>query len=806
MEEKIYQGHVYRRPGPGQPWQLVGPAQQEAQPRGRVIADPYKPAQERRAEQDQGFQAEGIRISRENAARQAHNDAESSARSRASDSINNPQSLRKEYGSLPEVKEYKMAAQMAAAALATDDSPQGDIALTYAFAKAMDPTSVVRDQEQAMLTNSQPWFQTAVEGVKKQFGMDGTGNFTPDARRRIRLEIIRNLSSRRPLYDARRAEMTDVARVNQIDPAQVVGKDDTSVFADAFRSYAEKHGDDGDVIYNLIGGDPIKAKAPKAAGYGATVTSVPVPEEMQKAHSDYVAKHWGKIDPQDYAAFRINLDKKYGFGSDAEGYAKSVPELNKAAAEGRSSLGNQIPAMKKELSAFDQFRNNILSNPAGAGVANALNSASLGVPSLAAPAQMQAIREEFPKSSFVGEIAGGVGGTKLAGMGLKAAARSGENAVARALATPLAADVGYGAAYGATQAEDPLYGAVGGGLAGLLGNRAGSALGRSFPSATGARRAITAADQAVPSSDDLRALASDLYAKAEATGARIGGDETLALADNASNLLSSEGRLSPTGRLTEVQPKVKEAYGLIQDYAGEEMSPQAVQTVRRVIGDGLSSADGSERRIAKLLMGEFDGWTDGVAPELASGLAEARGVSSRYLQGDKIAQARELADVRAGQFSNSGTGNALRTDFRGLDRAIAKGQENFSPAVESAISEVARGTRTSNVLRNIGRFAPTGPVSAVPMLLAAGGGGAVGGPAGALALPALMAGGGFAARGLSNYLTDRAAQVAEKLAYGGGDYEQAILAALTKAETQGGHAGAILSTDIARLLSDKAGY
>lgn len=797
MEERVYQGHVYRRAGPDQPWQIVGPAQ-GGQPAPSIItkpADPYRAREEQRKEQDQGFETERLRLSREAAARQL-----------MADRIENPQKLRKEYATLPEVKEYKLASQMAAAALGTDDSPQGDIALVYSFAKAMDPGSVVRDQESAMITNSQPWFQSAVAQIKKQFGMDGSGNFSPDARRRIRLEIIRNLTSRRPLYEARRAEMADVAKINGIDAAEVVGKDDTGVFSNAFRAYAEKHGDEGDVIYNLIGGDPIKPKPQKAAGYGAKETSVQLPEEMQKAHSDYLAKHWGKVDPQDYAAFRVNLDKKYGFGSDPAGYAASVAELNKAAAQGSSSLGNQIPAIKKDLSGWDQFRNNILSNPLGAGAASAMNAGSLGLPSLAAPAQMQAIREEYPKSSFVGEIAGGVGGTALTGLGLRAAVKGGESAIAQALANPLSADVAYGAGYGATQADDPLYGAAGGGLAGLLGNRVGNAMGRSFPQATFAGRAVTAADEAVPTGDDLRTIASDLYTKAEATGARIGGDETLALADNASKLLSAEGRLTPAGRLTEVQPKVKEAYGLIQDYAGEEMSPKAVQTMRSVIGDGMNSQDGAEKRIAKLLLGEFDGWTDGVAPELASGLRDARGVASRYLQGDKIAQARELADVRAGQFSNSGTGNALRTDFRQLDRAIAKGQESFSPAVESAVSEVARGTRTGNVLRNIGRFAPTGPVSAIPMLLAAGGGSAVAGPAGAVALPALMAGGGFAARSLGNYLTDRSAQVAEKLAYGGPEYEQAILAALADAGAQGGHAGAILSTDLARLLTDKAGY
>ncbi|RYG88118.1 MAG: hypothetical protein EON59_05440, partial [Alphaproteobacteria bacterium] len=388
MEEKIFQGYVYRRAGPDQPWQLAGPATAQPAQRGTVLSDPNRAREESRKDEDQQLQRGQYDLSRDSA-----------GRSQAKDRIDNPQSLRKEYAALPEVKEYKIASQMAAAALGTDDSPQGDIALTYAFAKAMDPGSVVRDQESAVITNSQPWFQSAAAQVKKQFGMDGAGNFSPDARRRIRLEIIRNLSSRRPLYDARRAEMAEVAKINGIDAREVVGKDDTQVFSGAFRKFAEKHGDEGDVIYNLIGGDPIKPEQPKAAGAGATESAIPIPPEMQQEHSAYLAKNWGKLEPQDYAAFRINLDKKYGFGSDPEAYAADVPELNKRAAAGGSSIGLHVPSVKKELSSFDQFRNNMLSNPVGAATAGGLNAAGIGIPSLAAPAQMQALRDEYPVSS-----------------------------------------------------------------------------------------------------------------------------------------------------------------------------------------------------------------------------------------------------------------------------------------------------------------------------------------------------------------------------------------------------------------------
>jgi hypothetical protein len=77
MEERIYQGYVYRRAGPGQPWTRAEPvAQQAPQPNaGRVIADPYRAAEEGRKQQDQAFEAERLRIQQESA-RLAREEAE----------------------------------------------------------------------------------------------------------------------------------------------------------------------------------------------------------------------------------------------------------------------------------------------------------------------------------------------------------------------------------------------------------------------------------------------------------------------------------------------------------------------------------------------------------------------------------------------------------------------------------------------------------------------------------------------------------------------------------------------------------
>lgn len=791
METKVYQGHIYQRSGPDQQWALVGPAKSGT---GVVIADPYKGREQDRQDTQLDIQQGRLDQSGKNFAREASTTA-----------ITNPQTLRKEYAGLPEVAQYRVASQQARLALDTDASPQGDVTLTYAFAKAMDPASVVRDSENEMATGTQPWFQSAVENIKKQFGVNGSGNFTPATRNALRQEILRSLASRKTLYDARRAEMSDYAKSNSIDPYQVVGKSDTDLYAPAFRSFAEKNGDPGNVISSIIGGDPIKP-APNVPGGGnpPPLTAAPfgsaqgasrIPPEMQQEQQDYLAQHWGNIDPKDYVSFRINQDRKYGFSSDPDSYREDVNRFNDYAAKGvQPQQVPAIPDVPKPLSQFEQLRNDAVSNPVGAGVATALNSGGFGIPGLLAPDQMAALRQAHPVTTTIGDIAGGVGGAGMAGRGLRVGAEAISNpSVASLLAKPLAADLGYGAIYGGTTAKsegrDPITGALLGGASGYLGNRVGSAIGRAFPKITGLGRDIEALDNSVPTSQQLKDKASQLYSDAEASGLTASSDDTLALADTTSGLLSKEGRLSPTGRLTEVQPKVKEAYSLIQDYAGQPMTPTQVQTVRGVIADGLSSKEPSEKRIARLLLGNFDDWTDTTNPDLAAGLSKARGVASRYLQGDKIAQARDLADVRAGQFSNSGQGNALRTDFRQLDRNIVKGNEQFPPGVESAIADVARGTPVSNALRFVGRFAPTGPVSALPTIAAVTGGGSAAGPLGA-AGGAILGAGAYGARQLGQSLTERAAQVAENGAYGGQQWLDSLNALLDQAGRRGGGAGA----------------
>ncbi len=148
--------------------------------------------------------------------------------------------LYERYSKLPEVKNYRVAVQQMAQAIGTGEGPQADLALTYAFAKAMDPESVVREAEQGMISNSQPWFQSAVENAKKQFAMDGAGNYTPAARREIRNQIANSTAQRAKLYNQQRGFFTELATRNNFDPYEIIGEHDANPFAENIRAWGRE--------------------------------------------------------------------------------------------------------------------------------------------------------------------------------------------------------------------------------------------------------------------------------------------------------------------------------------------------------------------------------------------------------------------------------------------------------------------------------------------------------------------------------------------------------------------------------------
>lgn len=626
------------------------------------------------------------------------------AASRGDTDFDNASSLRKEFRSSPNYLRYDVALGTLNSALGTQANAQGDQSLITSYAKMLDPDSAVREGEFATTANTEAYIQQVKAKLAKQFGFDGGGMLSKEGREFVRLEMKNLVENRfRPAYERDRRDFMGYAEAYGFAPEVIVG-------SDPYKEYGK-------------GFDEYWAKAPKEEEglTGAVSDDTPSPYdpggELSVKPDNYRDSYAG----QGLSGVNEGIASVLGGPVDLATVAlNAVPQGLNAA------TGSQIPTIQDPLLGSQWFKDRM----DGWGIYGQTNDPS----------------KQFARR--VGESLG-------AGIAPAAAAGS----VPR-LASTLLGSLGGGV--GAATAEQAFPGNP---LAEFAGEVAGGGLSAAGLARMGQRRAQSVLESQVPTTQQLREQAGELYRAAEARGVTASPQQTIDLADQMRATLRSEGRVSPTGRISEVYPKAKEAMQLVDDYSGQPMNPTQMQTVRGVVADGLMSKDANERRIARSLTDSFDDWANPMAPELP----QARDVASRYLTAEQLERARELAGARAGQFSGSGFENALRTEYRALDRGAITGSKRFGDDVTAAIENVSRGTPGSNLARGIGKLAPRGVVSG---MLGTGGpailGGVLGGGPGAAALGGGAMALGEIGRAAATRMGIRGADLAEITARNGG--------------------------------------
>lgn len=320
---------------------------------------------------------------------------------------------------------------------------------------------------------------------------------------------------------------------------------------------------------------------------------------------------------------------------------------------------------------------------------------------------------------------------------------------------------------------------------------AGQLIGAGIPTGISAYRNMPKKVPA-PSVDDLKGAAGKLYDQADSSGLRIPQAATRQAADEIRDIAFKEGLISPTGRISTAYPKVSDTLKTFEDYAQGDMSIRQVQAARRTLSNMAKSADLSEARIGSTMLDKFDDLVSSQSPELM----QANSIYHQAKNGERIEMAIDLAASRAGQYSGSGFENALRTEFRQLERKIIKGQlKGVSPEETAAISKVAQGGPVENAFRYVGKLAPTGPVSlatsgGVPFMV----GNAIGGPAVGAAASGASMGAGFIGRDVATRLAARNADLASEIARGGatagagpvvGDAQKRVIAAMLATQAAG---------------------
>lgn len=315
---------------------------------------------------------------------------------------------------------------------------------------------------------------------------------------------------------------------------------------------------------------------------------------------------------------------------------------------------------------------------------------------------------------------------------------------------PAVASEGAGAATKGTQAEPYARAAaalLGGGLV---------ETGRNIPEALANSRTIAA----VPSSQDLRAAATNAYQRAADAGVVINQGAVQRTAADLGNRLADAG-IDPT-----LHPRAVAAHGRLAGAGAEgDQTLNQMDTLRRVAGAAAGSTDADERRLGRMIIGHIDDFVQNLSPaDVAAGdsptatqaLTDARGLWARQAKGGQLDNLIDRAQTRAETVGGSGLENALRVQFRQLAMSDAR-MRGFTPEEQDAIRTVARGGPIGNAMHLVGKLAPTHAITALGEM------GAVAANPMALAIPAA----GMAGRIGATAATMRNARMASALARNG---------------------------------------
>lgn len=623
------------------------------------------------------------------------------------------QKLRESFEQREPVKRYRTILNQYAAGIGADATPAGDQQLINAYAQMLNPTSTVMLGEYQATEQVDPMVQQIKSRLSKEFGWDGAGRISDNARKMLLDEMFGLTVNANMAYNQDRQYFEGLANQYGYTPNEVVGPH----IGDPFKPDIEKQrlaekGWTRDARGNVVwaeddGSQTGPAIDPETGGLMGRVS------DTGDYRESYTGQGMSGINeglagvlgaPVDLATMGLNL----------------IPQGINAAAN------TDIPTIENPVGGGEWFKDRM----DGWGIYG---------------------ETDDPGKQFARRVGESVGAGLVPAGTAGSAGRTGAAIVGA---------IGGGAGAATAQQAFP-----GNPVAEFVGEIAGGGLTGTGLFGAARRRATREIEAAVPTVPQLKQQAGDLYRQAETRGVTAGPMQTQQLADDFGQTLRREGQLGPEGAITDAPTNTTKAFNLINQYAGRQMRPVEMNTVRGVIADGRKSTDASDQRLAGMLTEQFDDWTRPMAPEFD----QARDVASRYLQAEDLEKARELAAASASGLTQSGMENALRLQYRGLDKATINGRSNFHPDVVGAIETVNRGTPLSNAMRGLGKLAPRGVVSfGLGTMGPAAAGGAIGGPVGAAAVGGSALALGEFGRAAATRLGMRNADIAELIARNGG--------------------------------------
>ena len=401
----------------------------------------------------------------------------------------NAQALRTEYQKLPAVKDYAEAVKLFGTALTTTNNAAGDLALVNAYAKVVDPGSVVRQEEGEAAANTASTLEATTAKLKKEFGIEGGGMMSDSARQNLRVELNNRLGGLNKSYVQARDQYRQLAVDNGFTADEIVGQHAGAPFKPALDRWlgvrSDHSGGSGDQ-YDLTPDGSAKFKTDRDKQVGAGLTAM-VNEGRSLPEID---------------AFLVSQGYPPITGGEYEEQWKADLASGRSFAVGGGPVSGYTPP---------NILGSMVNSTGGAAVGGYLNGVTYGGLDEAAGMmggdmdRVQQAKEVMsaahPYAYGAGELAGAV--TGMVGLNRVAPALQ----VGRAA---LATDAAVGAAYGGLESNDNrIAGALLGGAAGAVGNRVGSAIGGALE-----RRAVARAAQPLPPATE----GQQVFAAAERQG------------------------------------------------------------------------------------------------------------------------------------------------------------------------------------------------------------------------------------------------------------------------------------------------
>ena len=272
---------------------------------------------------------------------------------------------------------------------------------------------------------------------------------------------------------------------------------------------------------------------------------------------------------------------------------------------------------------------------------------------------------------------------------------SGRMAQAPVAQTAVSAPAAGAAQYATEATGSPLAGMAAGVLTGAAG---GTAL---------TRKPVTK----TLTQEQLAEESSRLFAKAKESGVLLDSQKFVTDMDRIGRNLREEGYTA------KAYPKIASALDELQSRTTPKDFVE-LQSLRKMIKGAQASADPAERRLASILVDEFDDYiikapdsaVIGGSKEAISTWKEARTIYGRLKKAEVFEDMLANAELDKSKFVASGEENSMAQQLRQLAKNDKK-MRLFTKEEQEAITNAAKGGTVQNLLKFYGRFAPTGPIT-----------------------------------------------------------------------------------------------